>query len=177
MARTPLFRGRKKITMPKRELYITRLDHTKAHGWWVRVYKEGRLVARSKLFSDKVYGGKQLAKNAAIEHRDRLMAEHGITPTRYRTVDQRSKSGMVGVMLSKRKSDGGLSVAWVASWVEGGKQRKASFSIREHGYQEAHRLAVEQRCRKTGQPIPETIQAMLPPEWLRAWLDENGILG
>ncbi len=59
----------------KAERNITRMDYTRAHGWWVRfqrVGKDGVKRVTSKHFSDAVHGGKRKALAAAVAWRDRL---------------------------------------------------------------------------------------------------------
>lgn len=47
---------------------ISRIDTNRAHGWRVR-FEQGRLQI-SKLFSDRVYGSKEAARDEAIRYRD-----------------------------------------------------------------------------------------------------------
>jgi len=46
---------------------ISRIDSHDTHGWFVRAYKAGKTT--SKLFSDSIFGGKDLALKKAIEFR------------------------------------------------------------------------------------------------------------
>lgn len=56
---------------------ITRVDHGKTHGWWVRIYRTeaGKKRCISKLFSDGVAGGKMKARNLARQFRDATLKE------------------------------------------------------------------------------------------------------
>ena len=58
-------------TSSKRKGYpgISRIDSKHTHGWYVRVYANGG-VLKSKLFSDRLFGGKQQALDNAIKFRD-----------------------------------------------------------------------------------------------------------
>lgn len=49
---------------------ISRIDTNRAHGWRVR-FEQGRLQI-SKLFSDRVYGSKEEARDEAIRYRDEI---------------------------------------------------------------------------------------------------------
>lgn len=49
---------------------ISRIDTNRAHGWRVR-FEQGRLQI-SKLFSDRVYGSKEAARDEAIQYRDEI---------------------------------------------------------------------------------------------------------
>jgi len=50
---------------------ITRIDSHDTHGWFVRAYKAGKTT--SKLFSDAIYGGKDIALKEAITFREELV--------------------------------------------------------------------------------------------------------
>ena len=50
---------------------ITRMDYKRSHGWWVRF--EYRAHPISKMFSDSRYGGKRIARMAAIQYRDAVL--------------------------------------------------------------------------------------------------------
>jgi hypothetical protein len=55
---------------------ITRMDYARAHGWWVRIYRNcagKQKNCLSQLFSDGVYGGKRKALVAAIAWRDQML--------------------------------------------------------------------------------------------------------
>ena len=73
--------------------HITRLDHHKTHGWWVRIRRKSNPC--SKLFSDGVYGSKQNALNAAIVWRDERLS-HSPKQTS-RTIESSSKTVKTGV--------------------------------------------------------------------------------
>ena len=48
---------------------ISRIDSKNTHGWYVRIYLNGRVFA-AKLFSDKICGGKEKALKYAVLYRD-----------------------------------------------------------------------------------------------------------
>ena len=137
---------------------ITRMDYAKAKGWWVRVIKDN--VQYSKLFSDGRNSGADNALQAAIDYRDKLLEElfGSATPSRSRphTSNIQNTSGVIGVSHNMRlKRNKYIEESWIASWMEQGKQRKKSFSVKKHGYEGAVKLACELRedmCRKHQQP-------------------------
>ncbi|HEC19814.1 MAG TPA: AP2 domain-containing protein [Gammaproteobacteria bacterium] len=158
--------------------YITRMDHGNTHGWWVRVYKDSRPV-ESKLFSDGVYGGKNKAKLAAQEHRDKVVKKNKIVPvhmrkTREHSVDCRSTSGLVGVTLSVADKGGSLRVHWSARFMEKGKQRNVSFSVRKYGYEGAFRKAVRARSEAIGTTVPRGLTPPAPSRELKKWIKSVG---
>lgn len=42
------------------------------------------------------------------------------------------------------------SVGFQALWIEDGKEKSAAFSIQKYGFQEAYRLAINERCKRVG---------------------------
>lgn len=159
--------------------YITRMDHGNTHGWWVRVYKDSKPV-ESKLFSDGVHGGKLKAKKKAQAHRDAVVRKHRIVPvhlrkTREHSVDKRSTSGVVGVTLSRAEKAGSLRVHWSARFMEKGRQRNVSFSVRKYGYEGAFRRALKARCGAIGRPLPRGIAIPEPDKALARWMKKEGI--
>lgn len=158
--------------------YITRMDHGNTHGWWVRVYKDSKPV-ESKLFSDGVYGGKEKAKKKAQEHRDKVVKKYKIVPvsmrkTREHSVDRRSTSGMVGVTLSVADKQGNLRVHWSARFMEKGRQRNVSFSVRKYGYEGAFRKAVKVRCDAIESSVPRGLKPPVPPRRVQKWMKSVG---
>jgi hypothetical protein len=159
--------------------YITRMDHGNTHGWWVRVYKNSKPI-ESKLFSDGVHGGKNKAKAKAQEHRDKVVKKNKIVPVHLRktgehSVDRRSTSGMVGVTLSTAEKAGNFRVHWSARFMQGGRQRNVSFSVRKFGYEGAYRKALRARCEAIGTRVP---RGLTPPEAskkLQKWMKAESI--
>ena len=159
--------------------YITRMDHGNTHGWWVRVYKDSKPV-ESKLFSDGVHGGKLKAKKMAQAHRDMVVKKHKIVPvhlrkTREHSVDKRSTSGVVGVTLSVAEKAGSLRVHWSARFMEKGRQRNVSFSVRKYGYEGAFRNALKVRFAAIERQIPRGIKPPAPSKTLERWMKKQGI--
>lgn len=158
--------------------YITRMDHGNTHGWWVRVYKDSKPI-ESKLFSDGVHGSKTKAKVEAQTHRDKVVKKNKIVPvhmrkTREHSVDCRSTSGLVGVTLSMADKAGSLRVHWSARFMEKGKQRNVSFSVRKYGYEGAFRKAIRVRCDAIGTRLPRGIKPPIPTSSLKKWMKSIG---
>lgn len=159
--------------------YITRMDHGNTHGWWVRVYKDSKPV-ESKLFSDGVHGGKNKAKLKAQEHRDKVVKKNKVVPVHLRktgehSVDRRSTSGMVGVTLSVAEKAGSLRVHWSARFMEKGRQRNVSFSVRKYGYEGAYRKALRVRCDAIGSTTPRGLKPPVPGGKLKKWMRSEAL--
>jgi hypothetical protein len=134
---------------------ISRIETTNAHGrtyggWEVRIQRRGRKT--EKFFSDRIYGGKRGALQAAKEFRDELESN-----SRHYTVKElasqpstRNRSGVVGVRLQQQKDTRGDFEYhywyWIAQWTDGrGRRKTKSFSVHHYGDEEAYRLACEAR--------------------------------
>ncbi len=159
--------------------YITRMDHGNTHGWWVRVYKDSKPV-ESKLFSDGVHGGKLKAKKLAQDHRDLVVNKHKIVPvhlrkTREHSVDKRSTSGVVGVTLSVAEKAGSLRVHWSARFMEKGRQRNVSFSVRKYGYEGAFRNALKVRFGAIESTMPRGLKPPAPTKVVQRWMKKQKI--
>jgi hypothetical protein len=134
---------------------ITRMDHEKVRGYWVRVVKDGKLY--QKLFSDGQYGGKRKAMDAARVYRDEvrqmLFGDTAESPRRVFTSCRRNTSGMVGVHYVEKQRSGSVTRAFVASWCphKGGPQRHKYFSVNRLGKREAFRQACAWRQERVGE--------------------------
>ena len=132
---------------------ITRMDYVKTHGWWVRIVR--RKQETSKLFSDRVHGGKGKALKAAQAWRDAIKdclpshikhahASFWLNPPSHNT------SGRVGVFYTeweRYRTNGRYDSwsGWIAAWREDKRPKVARFSIANYGYQQAKRLAIAAR--------------------------------
>lgn len=134
---------------------VSRIDSGHTHGWYVRVYAN-KTVFTSKLFSDRIYGGKQKALDNAIKFRDHnqmvatLKYPPSKTKIKYReTPPADNKSGVVGVHFTNKLERGKRVPTWVATWVEDGKNRSKAFYQRKfRTIDEAFEQAVEFRKQK-----------------------------
>ncbi len=145
--------------MSKEKKYpgISRIDSKHTHGWYVRVYANGGVFV-SKLFSDRLYGGKQQALNNAIKFRDhnKMVAElhkrEGRNPNRkpfYKKPPKNNASGHVGVNEVKTNIRGREVHYFQATWSEGGKPNSRKFYVsKKRKPEEARKLAVDLRRKK-----------------------------
>ena len=144
---------------PKRN--ISRIETTsstgkKYGGWEVRMQRRGKKT--EKFFSDNGFGGKRGALAAAKKFRDELEARQRKYTVKElaQNPSKRNKSGVVGVRLHQQKDVRGdyeyQYWYWVAQWTDGhGRRRTKSFSVHQHGDEEAYRLACEARRRGVAQ--------------------------
>gem|GEM_PF-642311 len=117
---------------------ITRIDHPakRTFGYFVRVtWNKQR---RSKFFSDSVYGDRLAALGAALEWRNQAEQELGKPRTERQVIGvSRTSTGIVGV---RRTVKDGREV-YEATWRDGNRIRRTSYSIAKHGERRALSLA------------------------------------
>lgn len=117
---------------------ITRIDHPakRTFGYFVRVtWNKQR---RSKFFSDSVYGDRLAALDAALEWRNEAERELGKPRTERQVIGvSRTSTGIVGV---RRTIKDGREV-YEATWRDGNRIRRTSYSIAKHGERRALSLA------------------------------------
>jgi hypothetical protein len=122
---------------------ITRIDHPtkRTFGYFVRVtWNKER---RSKFFSDSVYGDRLAALSAALDWRNQAERELGKPRTERQVIGvSRTSTGIVGV---RRTLKDGREV-YEATWREGNRIRRTSYSIAKHGERRA--LALARRARE-----------------------------
>jgi len=126
-----------------RYLNITRMDYAKSQGYFVRVRWKGE--ARSKLFSDGVYGDRLSALAAAIEWRDQVSKDlgkprPGAPPPASTGIHRRVRDGREG---------------YEATWSVNGKRGRTTYSIEKHGAGRARALAIAARQRAMSQAKEE----------------------
>jgi len=128
---------------------ISRIDTRDTHGWYVRIYKNGKTY--SKLYSDNKYGGKerallvaQKARVIALEALKELPRE---PKRRLVRTDRRNKSGIIGVSkTTKINKNGTTSDYFQVTWSpEPGKVKNRQWSVKKYGEEEGGRRAVEYR--------------------------------
>jgi len=128
---------------------ISRIDTKDTHGWYVRIYKNGKTY--SKLYSDNKYGGKDRALQVA--YKARLVALEALkdlpkeSKRRLVMSDKRNKSGIIGVSkTTKINKNGTTSEYYQVTWSpEPGKVKNRQWSVRKYGLEEARRLATDFR--------------------------------
>lgn len=128
---------------------ISRIDSRDTHGWYVRIYKNGKTY--SKLYSDNKYGGRDRALLVAFKAR--LLALESLKDIqtepkrRLVTSDKRNKSGIIGVSkTAKINKNGTTSDYYQVTWSpEAGHVKNRQWSVRKFGEQNARKLAIEFR--------------------------------
>jgi hypothetical protein len=140
---------------------ISRIETTsttgkKYVGWGVRMQRRGKKTER--FFSDNGYGGNRAALQVAKEFRDDLEVELRKFTTKELSFKPsvRNQSGIVGVRLHQQKDMRGEYEYhywyWVAQWTDGrGRRKTRSFSVHQHGDEEAYRLACDARRKGVSQ--------------------------
>lgn len=126
---------------------IHRIDNplSRTHSWQVVIQRRGKITARH--FSDGVYGGKQLAYEAALAF---LTAAEQTMQRMLRReyadiLRKNNTSGIPGV--SKHKSEG--REYWHARWPTNiGQSKSVKFSVAKYGNEKAFELALA--ARKSG---------------------------
>ncbi len=128
---------------PRRLHHITRIDiepsdaHPKrhpTHGWQVRARRDGERL--SKFFADAKHDGRDSALEAALDYRDRLLAELPDEPQKPRKAW--SNTGVVGLSV-REKDEGTAPKLYVQlNWMDAAGKRKAgSFSVEKWGFRRA----------------------------------------
>ncbi len=124
---------------------ISRIDSKGTHGWYVRVYKNGKTY--SKLYSDNKYGGRDRALKIARKARKVAVQAMKSVPTkrvrRLVTSDRRNKSGVIGVnRTTKKNRSGTISEYYQVTWSpRAGRTKNKQWSIRKYGEKKAFELA------------------------------------
>jgi hypothetical protein len=136
---------------------ISRIDSKHTHGWYVRVYANGG-VLKSKLFSDRIYGGKKKALENAIKFRDHYQMVAALHKSKgqnsrrkpfYRKPPKNNTSGVVGVNEVKTNMQGREVHYFQATWSEEGKAKSKKFYITsKRSRDEAYAMAVDLRKSK-----------------------------
>ncbi len=130
---------------PKNMKGISRIDSKGTHGWYVRVYKNGKTY--SKLYSDSKYNGKERALKFAQKARELALETISKIPDkpirRFVTRDKRNKSGVVGVSKTKKTlKSGKVNEYYQVTWSpEPGKIKNRQWSIEKYGEERAFELA------------------------------------
>jgi hypothetical protein len=117
---------------------IRRIDSPKSHGYQVHVERNGQVY--TKHFSDSHYPSPAKARKAAMEYRDRLLAELPPSqPQQGFRMRAHSNTGEVGISLTHmtRKTGDPKPYITVSVSPEPGKMLGRKFSIERYGYEGA----------------------------------------
>ena len=138
--------------------FITRCDYPKSRGWWVRVWQgepTGK-VKKQKFFGDFTYG-KAKALRLAKAFRDKHVPASPRYLIHFKAKKSKLKKLPVGVCYSEYAKKHWQSGRWyeypyrgiVGSYSDdAGKQRKKTFNLATHSWDDAVRKAM--RFRKQG---------------------------
>jgi AP2 domain len=127
---------------------ITRIDYAakRTYGYNVRVAWKGE--KHGKFFSDRTFGDRLAALDAAVAWRDKTEKAIGKPRSEHQIVGwhSRNNTGVVGV---RRRTRGNVEV-YEATWIvrdEAGnrKRRTTMYSIARHGEKKAFKLALKAR--------------------------------
>ncbi len=139
--------------MSRREKGVIRIDGGSTHGWQVRVYRDG--TTHSRLFSDRRHGGRDGAFEAAVAHRETLVATVADLPAappvrRLIPANRLNQTGVTGISRTVKRDRRGVEhEVYAVSWAPTpGTARSTSFSIKRYGEDTAFRLACERRWRE-----------------------------
>lgn len=135
---------------------ISRIDSKNTHGWYVRIYLNGKVFA-AKLFSDKICGGKDKALKYAKLYRDhnqmvadvqRTTSKRKIRKPFFANPSRNNSSGIVGVNEVSTKIRGREVNYIQATWSEEGKPKSKKFYIskyrsKDQAFKEAIKLRKE----------------------------------
>lgn len=116
---------------------ISRIDSKNTHGWYVRVYLNGKVFA-AKLFSDKICGGKEKALKYATLYRDhnQMVADLQRSQTKrvrrkpfFSSTARKNSTGVIGVN-EVHTTIRGREVHYIqATWSENGQPRSKKFYV------------------------------------------------
>jgi hypothetical protein len=123
---------------------IRRDEHGRSHGWQVSFTRRGQAVG-GRFFADLKWGGRARALQSALEYRDRQLLTL-YPPVRIRRFAPRNKTGVVGVLLERRRAWGRVRWRYRASWPDGsGGDVRRSFEVSKYGKRRALELAAKAR--------------------------------
>ena len=119
-------------------------DDSNRHGWRVTLRRMGKIVV--KTFSDSVYGGKQEALRAAIEHLDILLDQVPLFEYRIWFCTRPRKNNTSGIRGVGRYEVVNKTPFWQARWInEEGDRDERRFHVSRYGEDQAKCLAVAER--------------------------------
>jgi hypothetical protein len=127
---------------------ITRIDHPtkRTHGYNVRIAWKGE--KHGKFFSDRIYGDRLAALDAAIIWRNKTEKKIGKPRSENQIVGfhSRNNTGVVGVRKRTRGSVEVYEATWIIRDEDGKRKRRTTcYSIARHGEKKAFRLALKAR--------------------------------
>ena len=129
------------------------------HGWVVAVKRRGRRYFG--VFPDRKYGGRHGALKRALEWRDELEAKLPPPVKLWRRCSARSRTGIVGVVLLRKRIRGRLFRQYWAHWRERGRQVGRAFSVNKYGEAGARARAAALRREAVARILTERREELL----------------
>lgn len=158
---------------------VKRIDTGRTHGWQVCIQRDGEET--TKLFSDKKYGGRDVALEKAKAHRDDLLEKLPSLPegpnahlhtsrARQNAWKKLTRTGVKGISLNwvpSKASDGRPIPQVCAMWAdpETGTRKRRARSTRKHGLDHALKKCCELLYEGRGEtgPDPEALYERAHP--------------
>ncbi len=135
---------------PYRNIKRVDTEINRTHAWLVQLQRQEKIYI--KMFSDRLYGGKQKALKAALKFRDdtlALVSNYKYHYHRRSMVRRNNTSGIPGVGYYETIANPHTkhtAVFWVAFWDdEFGVRRQRKFSVSRYGELKAKKLAIAER--------------------------------
>ena len=133
---------------------ISRMDSRNTHGWFVRVYRDGKV--HSKMFSDGVHGGREKALEIALKYKEEYERKHPPSAINQRLrlkPLKNNKTGVSGISETFGRAQGNRGKkmpCFCVSWVPAPyKPRSKKFYFSKYGDREsAFEAALEFRKEK-----------------------------
>lgn len=153
--------------------FITRMQDALWRVWIVfGTFDSGQIY-----FSDKQYGSRDKACQAAKKHRDKLVKKHNI-PLRiydgngFNISHSKNTSGTVGIGLQIDRRRDPASISWRSTTMINGRQSPVARSIRRYGYTQAWQMVAKIREQHTGIRVSKTPPPPTPE--LLEWAAQTG---
>ena len=146
---------------------ISRIDSNQTHGWFVRVYRDGK--THSKMFSDGVHGGREMALEAAKKYKEEYERENppSCASTRMRLRPLKNNtSGALGVSETFSRGRNGKKIpCFNVSWrPRQNMSRSKSFYFSKYGSREAAFEAAVEFRKEREREIQEGLNEDIEPE-------------
>lgn len=136
---TRVFEDKKYFNIPKG---ISRFDYGSAHGWWLRISRDGAKF--SDFFADKKYDSIEEALKAAIISRHEILSSFPVTTVKFVHSRSLPPEPEKRITLIDRPGRKIRYRAWQARWYdENGKIQRKHFSVHEYGESRAKMMALE----------------------------------
>lgn len=130
---------------------ISRIDSTKAVGWYVRIYYEDKENPHAKFFSDGKYGGTDLALEEAVQYRKNYIKENPVPeklPYRSKPISTNT-TGINGVSETFQRSSSGEKIpCFCVTWAPEPNKPKCKKFYHHHYHSREEALVEAAQFRK-----------------------------